>query len=253
MSTEIATYTVAAIGFERTERRAMRSLVAMAGDRQPSFKLFDKSLGGCPDLILVDADSPSAIRCWNKFRRANAHLTSITPIFVGLNLADLPCPDPYVVQRPILPSHLLAALDRAVIEVHGFRPPASILDEPAVGALVVDDSPPVRVQMRGALSPIVSRVDFAESGARALEMIDTHRYSIIFLDCTLPGEDAHEICGLIKQHPLQQEAVVLTSNSFPADRVMEILAGFDDYPVKATQSAMFGDMSAELIYPAAAA
>jgi CheY-like chemotaxis protein len=254
MTKEIATYTVGVIGFERTERRALRRVVDMAGSRQPSFKPFDKSRGGCPHLIMVDADRPSAIQYWNRFRLANAHLTNFSPIFVGSNLADLPSPNPYVLQRPVLPGNLLAVLDLAVTEVYGFQPPAAISDGPAVGALVVEASLPVREQMRGALSSIVSRLDFAESGARALEMLDAHRYSMIFLR-TLPGEDASEISGLIKKHPLQQQAVVvmLTSNSAPADRVMGILAGFDDnHLVRPMHSMEFDDITAELECPVAA-
>jgi two-component system cell cycle response regulator len=293
MNNEITAYTIGVIGFERSERRVLRRVVAMSESRQPSFKPFDKDRGGCPHLIMVDADRPSAIRAWNTFRRANAHRASFSPIFVGRNPTDLPCPDPYVLQRPILTTRLFSVLDQAVAEVHGFRPAASILDgivalteheidttmetttvlaapagvapaepddgsgtqrTPEVSALVVDDSLPVRVQMREVLSSIASHVDFAETGERARELIDAHRYSIIFLDGTLPDEDAYEVCGRIKKHPLQQQAVVvmLTSSSSPADRVMGMLAGFDNYLVKPIQRAMFNGLAAELVRPAAA-
>jgi two-component system, cell cycle response regulator len=293
MNNESGTYTIGVIGFERAERRVLRRVVSMAETRQPSFKPFDKARGGCPHLIMVDADRPSAMQSWNRFRRANAHLASFSPIFVGRHLKDLPCPDPYILQRPILTTRLFAVLDQAVTEVHGFRPASSIIDgivaltqqeidtvletttvlassaavtcpetdessgtlrPPEINALVIDDSLPVRVQMRGALSPIASRVDFAETGERALELTDTNRYSVIFLDGTLPDEDAYELCGRIKKQPLQREAVVvmLTSSSSPADRVMGLLAGFDNYLVKPIQREMFNDLAAELVRPAAA-
>jgi CheY-like chemotaxis protein len=293
MNNEIATYTIGVMGFERAERHALRRVVSMAENRQPSFKPFDKTQGGCPHLIMVDADRPSAMQSWNRFRRANAHRASFSPIFVGRNLADLPCPDPYVVQRPVLTTRLFAVLDQAVTEVHGFRPNSSIIDgivaltqheidaimetttviaAPAdatraewnessqtrraleIDALVVDDSLPVRVQMRGVLSPIASHVDYADTGERALELTDTHRYSVIFLDDTLPDEDAYELCGRIKKHPLQQDAVVvmLTSASSSADRVMGLLAGFDNYLHKPIQRTMFNHLAAEFVRPAAA-
>jgi twitching motility two-component system response regulator PilG len=294
MNDEIATYTIGVIGFERSERRALRRVVGMAENRQPSFKPFDKNQGGCPHLIMVDADRPSAMQSWNRFRRANAPRASFSPIFVGRHLTDLPSPDPYVLQRPILTTRLFAVLDRAVTEVHGFRPAASIPDgivaltqheidttlqatavlatsagvtraEPdensrtqrtsEVSALVVDDSLPVRVQMRGALSSIASRVDFAETAERALELIDAHRYSIFFIDVALQDEDAYEICGRIKNHPLQQHAVgvLLTSDSSsPADRLMGTIAGFDNYLAKPIQRAMFNDLAAEFMRPPSA-
>jgi CheY-like chemotaxis protein len=293
MHAAVATYTVGVIGFERSERHDLRRVVGMSESREPSFKPFDKGRDGFPHLIMVNADRPSAIRTWNKFRRANAHRGCFSPIFVGRNLTDLPCPDPYVLQRPILTTQLFAVFDQVVAEVHGFRPAASVPDRivaltqdeidttmetttvlaapagivpaepdescrvqraPELNALVVDASLPVRVQMRRVLSSIASRVEFAETGERALGMIAAHRYSVIFLDGTRPDEDAYEICGRIKRHPLQQQAVVvmLTSGSSPADRVMGALAGFDNYLVKPIHAAMFNDLAAELVRPAAA-
>lgn len=303
MNAAIATYSVGVIGFERDERRDLRRVVGMSESRQPSFKPFDKGRDGFPHLIMVNADRPSAIGAWNKFRRANAHRGSFSPIFVGRHLTDLPCPDPYVLQRPILTTQLFAVFDQVVAEVHGFRPAAASVPDrivaltqyeidttletttvlaaspgvtpadsaestpaqpalevralevraPEVRALVVDASLPVRVQMRRVLSSIASRVEFAETGERALKMIDACRYSVIFLDGTLQDEDAYEICGQIKRHPLQREAVVimLTCGASPADRVMGSLAGFDNYLIKPIHPAMFNDLAAELVRPAA--
>jgi CheY-like chemotaxis protein len=293
MNNEITTYTIGVVGFERAERHDLRRVISMTESRQPSFKPFDKARGGCPDLILVDADRPGAVRAWNSFRRANAHRASFSPIFVGGNPTKLPCPDPYVLQRPIETTSLFSVLERAAAEVHGFHPPRSTPNEilsltpyevdttldttavlalseaviriesaestithrtPEINALVVDDSLPVRVQMRGMLASIASRLDFATTAARALELTDTHRYSVIFLDGTLPDEDTYELCAQIKKHPLQREAVVvmLTGGYSPAERVMGLLAGFDNYLVKPIQPAMFNELAAEIVRPATA-
>lgn len=293
MNNDTAAYTVGIVGFERSERHDLRRALRLTESRQPSFKPFDKTRGGCPDLILVDADRPSAIGTWNSFRRAHAHRASFTPIFVGGNPTNLPCPDPYVLQRPIETASLFSVLDRAAAEVHGFSAPRSTPNEilsltryepdltletievpaaseivistesaedthtykaPEIKALVVDDSLPVRVQMRGVLLPIASRLDFAATAARALELMDSHRYSVIFLDATLPDQDAYELCGQIKRHPSQREAVVvmLTGGLSAAERVMGLLAGFDNYLVKPIQPAMFNELAAEIVRPATA-
>ena len=295
MSNEPTTYTIGVIGFDRAERSVLRRVISMAENREPSFKPFDKTRGGCPHLILVDADRPSAMRAWHKFRRANALRESFSPIFVGRNPTDEPCPDPYVLKRPILTTNLFAVLDKAVTEVHGFRMTGSIVDgivaltqheidttmatttvlaipeavsceKPAespppspphkaseIAALVVDDSLPARVQMRGVLSSIATRLDFAETGERALELTEAHRYSVIFLDRTLPDRDAYDLCGRIKKRPLQKEAVMvmLTSSSAPADRAMGLLAGFDNYLSKPIKPAVFNNLAADLVRPAA--
>jgi CheY-like chemotaxis protein len=142
------------------------------------------------------------------------------------------------------------SLRSAKIESHRS---ASAADVPA---LVVDEnlSARARLQMREALSSIASRVDFAESGKLALERIDVCAYSVIFLDAMLPDDDAYEICGRIKKHPLQQRAstVMLTCNSSPAERVMGMLAGFDNFLAKPIRREGISELAAELRRPAAA-
>ena len=293
MNNENTTYTIGVIGFDRSERRALRRAVGMAESRQPSFAPFDSSQGGCPHLIMVDADRPSAMRAWDRFRRANALRASFSPIFIGRNPADVPFPDPYVLQRPILTTRLFSVLDQAATEVHGFRPPASVTDDivaltqqeidntlettivlptsaavpPAVSeedghanratrihSLVVDDSLPGRVQMRSVLTSVVARVDFAETGERALELVQSHCYSLIFLDNTLPDGDAYEYCGQIKKHSLQRGAtlIMLSADPSPANRVMGLLAGFDHCLAKPIQTTAFNDLLEELRRPAVA-
>jgi twitching motility two-component system response regulator PilG len=96
-------------------------------------------------------------------------------------------------------------------------------------------------------------VDFAETGERALELIRSQRYSVIFLDNTLPDADAYDFCGQIRRHPQHRDAVVvmLMSESSAADRVMGLLAGFDNYLVKPIQTDKFNDLWTELLRPAA--
>jgi CheY-like chemotaxis protein len=123
-------------------------------------------------------------------------------------------------------------------------------------ALVVDASlsARARLQMRETLSSIASRVDFAESGERALRLIDICAYSVIFVDAMLPDDDTYEICGQIKKHPLQQRAsaVMLTGTASPAERVMGVLAGFDSFLAKPIRPEGISDLAAELARPAPA-
>ena len=152
--------------------------------------------------------------------------------------------------RVVLPGEWSMNNEIVACTSEGFRRPT--LGESA--ALVVDDSLPVRVQMRAGLSSIVARVDFAETAERALQLIDSCAYAIIFLDITLPDEGAYEICGRIKKHPLQQGAtvVMLTGNSSSADRVMGMLAGFDNCLVKPVRRGAVSELAAELARPPAA-
>jgi hypothetical protein len=148
MNNEISTYTIGVIGFERSERHALRRAIGLSESRQPSFRPFGKNGGGCPHLIMVDADRLDAIHAWNRFRRANAHRAGFSPIFVGRNLTDLPCPDPYVLQRPIPITSLFSVLYKAVTEVHGFRP-----DSPALETQLVPAARQVSCWLRWTKSP----------------------------------------------------------------------------------------------------
>jgi twitching motility two-component system response regulator PilG len=122
-------------------------------------------------------------------------------------------------------------------------------------ALVVDDSLPVRIQMKSALKSLATHVDFAETGEQGLEFIEKRAYSIVFLDVILPGKDGYEICRRIKKHPLQQRTpvVMLTGNSSPADRVKGRLAGCDTYLMKPVKQSVFEQLVAEFMRAHAAA
>jgi len=288
---ESSTFTIGVIGFEKDESRVLKRVVGLSEHRQPTFGPFNKERGGLPHVVMVNADRQDAIEKWSQFRRANAHRASFAPIFVSRQPKDLPCPDPYVLYRPILTTQLFSVLDKVVTEVHGYRPAAATQateslvaltpttagpDAPkitperparsskkinsggpspmaAAAALVVDDSLSIRTELPGMLASIVSRVDVADTGERALEMIDTCPYSVIFLDAMLPDDDAYEICGRIKKHPLQQKAsvVMLTSGVSPAAQVMGMLAGFDKFLAKPIRRDGISELAAELGRPAA--
>ena len=303
MDGESSTFTIGVIGFERAECRMLQQVVSLSEHRQPSFGPFNKERGGCPHVVVVNADQPSAIEKWNGYRRANAHRASFAPVFVSRQPTDLPCPDPYVLYRPILTTQLFSVLDKVVAEVHGYRPAATAETEgslvaltpvekestsraPSVShdvitivpnerlsqpeenespkpssaaeavALMVDEglSARERLKMRDTLASIAPRVDFAESGAQALKLIDTYAYSVVFLDAMLPDDEAYEICARIKKHPQQQRAttVMLTGNASPAERVMGMLAGFDNFLAKPIRPEGISELAAELARPAAA-
>ena len=303
MNGESSTFTIGVIGFERAECRLLQQVVGLSEHRQPTFGPFNKERGGCPHVVVVNADQRSAIDKWNGFRRANAHRASFAPIFVSRQPTELPCPGPYVLYRPILTTQLFSVLDQVVTEVHGYRPAATVetggglvaltpvekeqteaapvvardvttiapnerlvrateigprrSESTADGAaLMVDDSlsPRARLQMRDTLSSMASRVDFAESSEQALKLINIYRYSVIFLDAMLPDDDAYEICAQIKKHPLQQRAstVMLSGNASPAERVMGMLAGFDNFLAKPIGREGVSELAAELGRPAPA-
>ncbi len=68
-------------------------------------------------------------------------------------------------------------------------------------ALVVDDSKVARVTLKNQLEAYNLRVELAESGEDALELLKTHMVDVIFMDHIMPGMDGLEAVALIKSNP----------------------------------------------------
>lgn len=114
---------------------------------------------------------------------------------------------------------------------------ARINEEPLpsanVRALVIDQSLPVRIQMRQALQPLAWHIDFAATGKEALALLEMHEYRIVFVAPQLPDTDGYEVCRRAKQRgAVNAPVVMLTSASNPVDRVRGREVGCDTYLIK---------------------
>lgn len=104
--------------------------------------------------------------------------------------------------------------------------------DPAV--LVIDPDIAARRYMAAKFIDLKYRVDYAENGEQALEMINTHRYNAVFLETALPGIDGYDVCKSIKGKPDRRRiAVVFVSNrNSTFDRVKGAMAGCDAFLAK---------------------
>jgi twitching motility two-component system response regulator PilG len=277
-------FSVAALGFEDNERRVLRTVLQISEHRAPAFVPFAPESQPFPQIVIVNGDKPQAVASWETLKRAHSHKGVISGIFLS---RKVPEDNPkYWLARPILATRLFALLERVVTEEHGFEPALAIqsqndlvvfdtgplptdtpspartmapLPERSTGsnelaALVVDDSLPVRVQMKAALERIASHVDFAETGEDALGLIESKRYDVVFLDVILPGLDGYEVCKRIRKSASNPRTpvVMLTSNSSPADRIKGKLAGCDTYLIKPVREGVFEEVIREFVQSAAA-
>jgi twitching motility two-component system response regulator PilG len=265
-----AIFTLATIGVEGRERHWLKQIVEISRHRAIRFSAYVVSPNAVPDIVVVDGDSPQALTKWAGYHKAKA--STENPISVIVLGRERPAADlRYFVQRPVITTRLLAMLERVALDEHGAASTAAIqaseanpvssgvtesaraVHAPAAGkgvkALVVDDSLPVRVQMRNALKGLAAHVDFAETGEEGLEFLNNNRYDIIFLDVVLPGIDGYEICRTIKRDPKKQDTpvIMLTGNSSPADRVKGKLAGCDTYLIKPVRQAVFEEVVKEFL------
>ena len=256
------TFAVASIGFEDRDQNVLITVMALAKSRSPSFDLFeslpDKKWA---DIILVNADNPDSISRWDKYVKLNEKKGKVTSIMLCTELPPEDPDDPIrYISRPLVATRLLTLLEDIAISDHGFKAPLVFEGEDMdveeieleaattfkgaeneIKALVVDDSLPVRIQMKKALQNIAGEVDFAETGEKAQDFIEKNVYDVIFLDVILPGVDGYDICKEIKQDPVKGNTpvIMLTSNSSPADRVKGKLSGCDTYLIKPLRHDIF--------------
>lgn len=250
-------FSVATIGFVEREQRVLKSVFAISMNRNPSFAPYVFQRDMPADVVLVAADNPQAMNGWSAYQRIHQGPKAKPVIMLA---REKPGGEvKYHLPRPVMVSRLLAMLEQVAIDALGYAPvlaiqanegggesspmavPASSND---ITALVVDDSLPVRIQMKMALQGIASEVDFAETGEQALELLAGNSYSIIFLDVILPGIDGYKVCRTIKKDLEKQKTpvIMLTGNSSSTDQVKGKLAGCDAYLIKPVKQALFREI-----------
>jgi len=275
-------FSVASMGLEERERFLLRGVATVSKQRSPTFEAYVKKDGVMPDIILVNGDDERTLRSWL------AHAPTMGQKAAAVVLASDPARaagHKYSLHRPVGGRQLLAMLERVAMEFHGYAPalafdsdddvPAPSTTSPGVAAsqpgnaaaapaaavkvsraLVVDDSLPVRIQMKQALQSLAEKVDFAEDGAQAMELLDRNRYDVAFLDVVLPGDySGYQICKSMKGRMEHRDTpvIMLTSNSSPADRIKGKLAGCDTYLIKPVKQGVFEEVVKTFLRGAAVA
>lgn len=71
---------------------------------------------------------------------------------------------------------------------------------------------------------------YAEDGAIACDMVDTHPYDLILLDIMLPNVDGYEFMNYVE--PLKIPVIFITAKGSVKDKVKGLHMGADDYLVK---------------------
>lgn len=106
--------------------------------------------------------------------------------------------------------------------------------------LLVDDEALIRETVALALQDEGYRVDVAEDGAIALEMLGSimHRstadppsftFDLAILDLGLPGVSGLDICRMIRHHDIDIPILILSAKTSETDRVVGLEVGADDY------------------------
>ena len=271
-------YQVALEGFSAFERAAMASFFRLADQRLTAY-VQAPALAQC-DWVVVDTDLPHVLEAVLASGRADA------TVFVG---AHPPPGAALCLPRPVDPVDIVRALDALVAQRHPAPPdsgPISLLPEEdllpddldldlslAAGpdapikrgrarlptttqfsgggrdVLVVDDSSIARTFLKLRLERLGYRVQQANDGESALEMITHHRFALVFVDLVLGAPnsvDGLHVCQFAKQRPAfgassTPGVVVVTGQTGSTHRVRASLAGCDGFLTKPLIEAEFID------------
>lgn len=103
-----------------------------------------------------------------------------------------------------------------------------------VRILVVDDNEDAADSMAALLRARHHRVDVANGGQRALELIQAHDPDVVLLDIGMPVMDGHEVARKARAMPGRAHVrlVALTGWGAEHDRINTRQAGFDDHLTK---------------------
>lgn len=216
------------LGLTENEVRVLKSIFTLAPQLSEKFSLTSPSDLEEVDVFLVDADDAQAIARWKQIKQKNNLAMSLMLSSQGESSEG-----DVTLQRPIRVQKLIAALDDIMADQTQTNNP-SLISEPEVRALIVDDSYPVRKYMEHKLSELIKvplKLSFAGSGEEAIAKVNSRNYDIIFLDVMMEGVDGYKVCKAIKASR-KAYIVMLTSKKSPFDKVRGTMSGCDAYVTK---------------------
>ena len=242
MDNNPASFSVATFGLSDKDLGIIGATLAGTQGRVPSFRAFDVAEEMPPNIVIVRAGSPPSNRDWEDYRRSFGSDVVISLIEYGAG----PRRNPLFHSISTLASAgLLPLMQRLVAKEHGFNPngldgrgigdpaPASSQTGPRVTALAVLAGLPIRSQLEIGLAGLMGRVDFATASKAALQLVDKHRYDIIFVDAQLPRTEWNALCKTVKSDPrINARLVILCNSSYSEDQAKVEYADFDGHLIR---------------------
>ncbi len=248
------TFMVAFIGIPDNERNVLKNIFKLSLYRARTYMLVSSNEPS--HILIVDADDSMAMAQWRDQHEgvgrssSNPGITSPSIPAVMVTREKLSTEFSHCIHRPFVATRVLGILDQVVVQTPnvavqermiGGEPLEPAPEQPTPFALVVDDSSTVRTQITLELKLLGIKVDAAESGEQAFELLTQKNYDMIFLDVVLPGVDGYQICKTIKKDKATKKTpvIMLTSKSSPFDRIKGALAGCDTYLTKPVKQSSF--------------
>jgi signal transduction histidine kinase/HPt (histidine-containing phosphotransfer) domain-containing protein len=152
--------------------------------------------------------------------------------------------------KPVRILPLLRKLSGQPSSPFSLPPPENDSQPPGISLdiLVVDDNPINLKVAAGQLQHLGHRTVLATDGFQALELIESRRFNLLFMDLHMPGLDGYETTLRIRQLEKDRALppipiIALTANALIADREKCLRAGMNGYISKPIQE---GELKAVL-------
>lgn len=98
--------------------------------------------------------------------------------------------------------------------------------------LVVDDDKNTRLFMRAVLEAEHYTVYTAESGKKALDIMENEHIDLVIPDIMMPEMDGYELTKALRSVNNNLPILMISAKQLPADRKKGFLVGIDDYMTK---------------------
>ena len=109
--------------------------------------------------------------------------------------------------------------------------------------LVVDDMSVNLLVAKGLLKPYGIKVDTADSGREAIDILKTgERYDIVFMDHMMPDMDGIETTAVIRHYNIDVPIIALTANALVGNKELFTSNGFDGFIAKPIDVAELDDI-----------
>lgn len=171
-----------------------------------------------------------------KFLRDNPDITGVVLVnFYSTRTYELP--NVRVIKKPLYALSLSGVFngEEVLEEYNQVETDDFDFIAPEADILIVDDNAINLTVARGLLEPMNMRIDTANSGMEAVNMVSEKRYDIIFMDHMMPEVDGVETTRVMRRllgENGQVPIIALTANAVDGTREMFIREGMNDMVAK---------------------
>ncbi len=185
----------------------------------------------CVDFFFMDV---SVYQKWRAGERLDCIIPESARICVLQNplQEDVPDDGVIVVNKPLYTMNFCQVInheDVGVMETND----GMDFTAPNADILIVDDNEMNLKVARGLLQPLEMRIDTADSGKRAIDMVQKKHYDIVFMDHMMPVMDGVEttryIRNLSDEYLSKVPIIALTANAMAGAKDIFLEAGMNDF------------------------